>query len=157
MTFLQSLRCWQAYANDSGALTTASDSYQTVNMDTELCNEEFYSLSGDVVTINADGLYRVTLDCCIDFSNYDGGSVAKFNGAEWQVFLNDTTALSPVFTVFQFATNNAVPYSSSSGRHMYTFSASDNLRVKMKRENTTPPLTFQDEEQTMRLGLKRYW
>ena len=152
MTFIQASRWFTAYDNTGGL--TATNSAQTVDLDTAISSEEPYTLASDVVEVETMGLYLIQVDAGVDYGSI-GGSVAQGNAAEFEVFVNDTTSLSPVMKVFVAVYNTNVPFSSASGFNAYSLSAGDDLRVKLKRFAASPALSFDTEPEKTRLSIYR--
>ena len=152
MTFIQASRWFCAYDNTGGV--TATNSPQKVNLDTAIASEEPYSLASDVVDIETAGLYFISMDCGIDFGSI-GGSVNQSNSAEFEVFVNDTTSLSPVLKAFISVYNTVNPFSSTTGFNAYSLDAGDDLRIKMKRFAASPALSFATEPEMTRLNIQR--
>lgn len=120
------------YAYDGAGGTAVTQTASTLNIDTTVVNDSAYTLAGDVVTFNQDGLYKVTARLTVGAVDQSGtqrssvrlqgqkaiggGAFSNISGAQCQDYMREqssptNSSASCSITFFEsFATNDRLQF-----------------------------------------------
>ncbi len=123
------------FAYDAAGNQTIDGTEFTLNIDTVGVSDANYSLAADVITFNADGVYKITVDVGCEETNNSGGNRNSIEVTVQEDTGGGFTDIS--YVVAGTYTRESADRFSTSQTWLRSFNSGDDIRVRVIRDSGT--------------------